>query len=73
MSPVHAERGQPLSPREIQALGFVAAGRPVSEIAGLMHISTTTVKSHLRRVYQKLGANSRSNAVYLALKAGVIR
>ncbi len=38
-----------------------------------MHISTTTVKSHLRRVYQKLGANSRSNAVYLALRAGVIR
>ncbi len=73
MSPVHAERGQSLSPREIQALGFAAAGRPDAEIAGLMHVSTTTVKSHLRRVYQKLGATSRANAVYLALRAGVIR
>ncbi len=73
MSPVHAERGQPLSPREIEALGFAAAGRPDAEIAGLMHVSTTTVASHLRRVYQKLGANGRENAVLLAMRAGVIR
>ncbi len=70
---VHAELGQPLSPREIEALGFVAAGRPDSEIAELMYVSKTTVKSHLRRVYQKLGAKDRANAVYLARRAGGIR
>jgi DNA-binding CsgD family transcriptional regulator len=60
--------GDPLTGREIEILGFVAGGERTPEIARRLGISENTVKSHLTRVYRKIGASSRVQAArhYLA-------
>jgi LuxR family maltose regulon positive regulatory protein len=55
--------GEPLSERELEVLGLIAAGRPNREIAALLHISESTVKSHLKHVFAKLSARNRTEAV----------
>lgn len=53
---VGAEQGQHLlSPREREVIGLLVDGRTVTEIAVSLHISPTTVRSHMQRVYWKLG------------------
>ncbi len=56
-----AEAG--LSPREEQLLDLLAKGYRYKELADLMGISLHTVRSHIRRVYEKLEAHSRTEAV----------
>ena len=56
-----------LSPREKQVLGLVVLGLMNGEIARKLHISESTVKSHLSSSYAKLGARSRNEAVALIL------
>jgi DNA-binding CsgD family transcriptional regulator len=60
--------GDLLTGREIEILGFVAGGERTQEIAHRLGISENTVKSHLTRVYKKIGASSRVQAArhYLA-------
>ena len=52
-----------LRPRELQVLRLLADGLTNDELAARLGIRTTTVKVHLRRLYQKLGAKSRSQAL----------
>ncbi len=52
-----------LSPQQVRALHLAANGRTDCEIAGELHVSRQTVKSHLREAYRKLGVHSRSAAV----------
>lgn len=61
-----------LSARELEVLSLVAAGYSNTEIAGRLHLSETTVKSHLAHIYPKLGVNSRTAAVAEARRMGVI-
>jgi DNA-binding NarL/FixJ family response regulator len=61
-----------LSPREIQMLEDLAEGLTNKEIGQRLAISDETVKVHLRRVYEKLGARDRSNAVAIALRQNLI-
>jgi DNA-binding NarL/FixJ family response regulator len=61
-----------LSPREAQVLRLAADGLPVAEIARELFISTTTARTHLHRIYGKLGARNRSDAVASAVRAGLI-
>jgi DNA-binding NarL/FixJ family response regulator len=56
-----------LSTREKQALGLVVLGLTNGEIAGKLHLSQSTVKSHLSSAFSKLGARSRSEATALIL------
>jgi LuxR family maltose regulon positive regulatory protein len=44
----------------------------VPEIAGQLHVSANTVRTHLRHVYDKLGAHSRSEAVERARAVGLL-
>jgi len=62
-----------LSPREIEVLERVAAGRSNGEIARELVITEQTVKSHLVHIYTKLGVSSRTAAVSLARERGILR
>lgn len=61
-----------LTPQEEKILGFFARGYTKNEIAGKLSISINTVKTHLRRVYQKLGINQRSEARQIAHRLNLI-
>lgn len=61
-----------LSARELEVIDLVAAGHSNTGIARRLHLSETTVKSHLAHIYPKLGVNSRTAAVAAAREAGII-
>jgi len=62
-----------LSLRELEVLGLVAEGRSNTQIARQLHLSETTVKSHLAHIYPKLQVTSRTAAVAEARRRGLIR
>jgi two-component system, NarL family, response regulator YdfI len=64
--------GSPLSEKEVLILQFVARGYKSKEIAFDMGISERTVKAHLTSIYNKLGVDSRSQAVACALEKGIL-
>lgn len=61
-----------LTPRELEILEAVAAGLSNKEIADQLFVSENTVKTHAARVFAKLGAKRRTQAVQLAKEAGII-
>jgi DNA-binding NarL/FixJ family response regulator len=61
-----------LSGREVEVLELVAKGKGNRDIAGELWISEATVKSHLLRIYDKLGAADRGSAVAKAMKRGIL-
>jgi DNA-binding NarL/FixJ family response regulator len=52
-----------LSRREVEILQELSTGKLYKEIAYDNHISLNTVKKHLKNVYRKLGANSKTEAI----------
>lgn len=65
--------GRRLTPREIEVLHHVTRGLRNREIGALLAIKDGTVKSHLKRIFQKLGAGSRTEAAVAALRRGDLR
>jgi len=61
-----------LTPRETEVLDLLAGGWTNRAIAGRLHMSESTVKTHLVRVFVKLGVDSRAAAVAEAARRGVI-
>lgn len=61
-----------LSDREIEILRLVATGASNKEIAQELHISTNTVKVHLRNIFGKIGVESRTEAALYAVTAGYV-
>ena len=61
-----------LSPREHEILERAATGASAPEIGRQLHISTATVKTHLRNVYGKLGVSERAAAVAEAMRRGLL-
>ncbi|GAA2885427.1 response regulator transcription factor [Streptosporangium fragile] len=61
-----------LSPRETEVLALVARGLTNAEIGRALFISETTVKTHLLRVFGKLGVSDRTAAVTTALDRGLL-
>ena len=53
-----------LTERELEVLTFIAKGFSYLEGATMLGVSTNTVRTHVKRIYQKLAVNSRSEAVY---------
>lgn len=65
-------QGEPLSPREIEVLRLVAEGSSNKMIAWKLSISEHTVKFHLNSILSKMRAGSRTEAVMLGLRRGLI-
>lgn len=65
-----AERGEPLTDREREVLELVATGITNREVAQQLFISINTVKVHLRNIYAKLAADSRTEATMIAVREG---
>jgi len=61
-----------LTPREREVLAAVATGRSNAEIAAALHIGEATVKTHLLRVFAKLGVDDRTAAVTTAYARGIL-
>jgi DNA-binding NarL/FixJ family response regulator len=62
----------PPTPRELEVLGQVARGLSNVDIGRELHISEATVKTHLVRVFEKLGVSDRTAAVTTALSRGLL-
>src|SRR5688500_13764189 len=62
-----------LTPRELTALRLMADGKSNKEIANELGISDRTVKSHLGHLFEKLGVTSRTEAVKVASRRGLVR
>ena len=61
-----------ITPRELEILGLIAAGLSNREIAERVHVSENTVKTHSSRVFDKLGARRRTQAVQLGKELRLI-
>jgi two-component system, NarL family, nitrate/nitrite response regulator NarL len=61
-----------LSPREQEVLRLIAEGSSAPEIARQLHLSPSTVKTHLQSLYEKLGVSDRAAAVASAMRAGLL-
>ena len=62
-----------LTPRQKQVLQLLAQGRSTEPIAADLHLTTETVRNHVRHVLKELGAHSRLEAVVVARRQGLIR
>src|ERR1700719_3835342 len=61
-----------LTPREIDVLRLVAAGNANKEVGARLSLTEVTIKSHMKNILAKLGANDRTHAVTIAVKRGII-
>jgi DNA-binding NarL/FixJ family response regulator len=72
ISPTATVRFDQLTSRELDVLHMVAKGQSNSEIAALLHIGETTVKTHVSHVLEKLELRDRVQAVVLAYETGLV-
>ena len=71
-SSLRGPRPEELTGRELEVLRLVAEGLSNSQIGTRLSIAESTVKSHLLRVFAKLGVDDRTRAVTLALERGLL-
>jgi DNA-binding NarL/FixJ family response regulator len=64
---------EPLTAREQSILAALAQGWENKRIANDLGISSETVKSHLARIFEKIGARTRTEAIHIALRRGLVR
>jgi DNA-binding NarL/FixJ family response regulator len=70
--PGAVEAVRSLTDREREVLRGVAAGLSNDQLARKLHLSVTTVKTHLARVFTKVGARDRAQAVVVAYESGLV-
>jgi LuxR family maltose regulon positive regulatory protein len=63
---------EPLSESELRVLRFLPSNLSAGEIAGQLYVSTSTVKTHMRHIYEKLDAHRRTEAVDRARELGLL-
>ena len=70
--PLAPTRKPEISKRELSVLTHVAAGQSNKQIGKLLGISQKTVRNHLSRIFHKLSANNRTEAVMNAMRLGLL-
>lgn len=68
-----APKGPTLSPRESEVLHLLAEGLSAAQIGRRLFISESTIKTHIGKIYDKLGATNRAQAVMIAVRSGLVR
>lgn len=63
----------PLSDREMEILQLIVDGHENSTIADHLHITVGTVKTHIRSIFKKLRADTRTKVAVWALRSGLVR
>ncbi|MEP9365616.1 response regulator transcription factor [Nocardioides sp. CN2-186] len=61
-----------LTDRETEILHLLADGLGLGEIAARLYVSRSTAKTHTARIYQKLGATNRAQALMIAMRTGLL-
>ncbi len=61
-----------LTPRETEVLNFIAQGCSIPTIAAELYLAPSTVKTHVQRLYEKLGVGDRAAAVAAAMRRGLL-
>jgi DNA-binding NarL/FixJ family response regulator len=67
----HSDRPH-LTPREQDLLLALGEGRSIAQVAAALHLSESTVKTHVAKVYDKLGASNRTQAIMAAVRLGLV-
>lgn len=70
--PVRTPPQDAITPKEAEMLSLAAKGLSNKEIGSRLHISETTVKSYFVGVFQKLNVRSRTEAIFVSLKSGIL-
>lgn len=68
-----APAGPRLSPRETEVLALLVDGLAVGQISRRLFISDSTTKTHVAKIYDKLGASNRAQAVMAAVRLGLVQ
>lgn len=66
-------KGPSLSPRETEVLHLLAEGLSAGSIGRRLFISESTIKTHIGKIYDKLGATNRAQAVMTAVRLGLVK
>ena len=64
--------GPRLSPREAEVLALLVDGLAVGQISKRLYVSDSTTKTHVAKIYDKLGASNRAQAVMAAVRLGLV-
>ncbi|HYO38178.1 MAG TPA: response regulator transcription factor [Nocardioidaceae bacterium] len=64
--------GPQLTPRESEVLSLLARGFSVSAIGRSIYVSDSTTKTHIAKIYEKLGAANRADAIMKAVRSGLL-
>lgn len=62
----------PLTPRETEVLRHIANGESIQQVARALFMSESTAKTHVAKIYGKLGAHNRASAVRAAISLGLV-
>jgi DNA-binding NarL/FixJ family response regulator len=62
-----------LTPREDEILQLLASGMSVAQVSAALFISQSTAKTHMSKLYDKLGASNRTQAVMAAVRLGLLK
>jgi two-component system nitrate/nitrite response regulator NarL len=62
-----------LTRRESEVLNFIAQGHSIPAIAAELYLAPSTVKTHVQRLYEKLGVSDRAAAVAAAMRRGLLQ
>jgi len=68
-----APPGPRLSPREREVLDHLVDGLAIGQISRRLFISESTTKTHVAKIYEKLGAGNRAQAVMAAVRLGLVK
>lgn len=64
--------GPQLSARETEVLKLLAEGLGIAAIARQLYVSESTAKTHVSKIYEKLGAANRAQAITIAMRSGLL-